>query len=291
MASQSFGPTRAASFEQGLHSLGYIEGRNVVIEYRYAEGKADRLPALAAELVGLQVDVIVAASTPGVLAAKKATSTIPIVFVSVGDPVASGFVASLARPGGNVTGLTNFSPELSGKRVELLKEAVPNISRVAFLSNPANPVQGLQWKETQAAAQALGLHLQSLEVRSSNDLDSALQAASRERSQALIPATDALIDTHLKRIVEFAAKNRLPAMYGAPEVVDAGGLMSYAPNYTYHYRRAAFYVDKILKGAKAAELPVEQPTNFEFIINLKTAKALNLTIPQSVLYRADKIIK
>src|SRR5262249_32147905 len=182
---------RAASFEQGLHSLGYIEGRNVVIEYRYAEGKADRLPALAAELVGLQVDVIVAASTPGVLAAKKATSTIPIVFVSVGDPVASGFVASLARPGGNVTGLTNFSPELSGKRVELLKEAVPNISRVAFLSNPANPVQGLQWKETQAAAQALGLHLQSLEVRSSNDLDSALQAASRERSQALIPATDA----------------------------------------------------------------------------------------------------
>ena len=291
MASQSFAATRAASFEQGLHSLGYIEGRNVVIEYRYAEGKADRLPALAAELVGLQVDVIVAASTPGVLAAKKATSTIPIVFVSVGDPVASGFVASLARPGGNVTGLTNFSPELSGKRVELLKEAVPNISRVAFLSNPANPVQGLQWKETRAAAQALGLHLQSLEVRSSNDLDSALQAASRERSQALIPATDALIDTHLKRIVEFAAKNRLPAMYGVPEAVDAGGLMSYAPNYTYHYRRAAFYVDKILKGAKPADLPVEQPTNFEFVINLKTAKQNGLTIPQSVLYRADKVIK
>ena len=291
LGGSSFLSVRVEALRQGLKELGYIEGRNVVIEYRYAEGKADRLPALAAELMGLQVDVIVAAGTPGVLAAKKATSTIPIVFVSVGDPVASGFVASLARPGGNVTGLTNFSPELSGKRVELLKEAVPNISRVAFLSNPANPVQGLQWKETQAAAQALGLHLQSLEVRSSNDLDSALQAASRERSQALIPATDALIDTHLKRIVEFVAKNRLPAMYGVPEAVYAGGLMSYAPDYTYHYRRAAVYVDKILKGAKPADLPVEQPTNFEFIINLKTAKQIGLTIPPTVLARADRVIK
>jgi len=289
--SRSFFASRIESFEKGLHSLGYIGGKNIAIEYRYAEGKADRLPVLAAELVGLKLDVIVSSSTPSVLAVKNATSTIPIVFVSISDPVASGLVASLARPGGNITGLAIVAPELSGKRLELLKEAVPNISRVAFLWNSANPAQGLQWKETQAAAQALGLQLQSVEVRSSNDFDGVFEAALRERAQALVAGPDPLINTHLKRIVEFAAKNRLPAMYGGPEVVDAGGLMSYAPDYTDQYRRAATYVDKILKGTKPADIPVEQPRKFEFIVNWKAAKQIGLTIPQSVLYRADKVIK
>jgi putative tryptophan/tyrosine transport system substrate-binding protein len=289
--SRSFFASRMESFQQGLHSLGYIEGKNIAIEYRYAEGKADRLPTLAAELVGLNVDVIVTSATPSVLAAKKATSTIPVVFVSVTDPVASGLVASLARPGGNITGLTILAPELSGKRLELLKEAVPNVTRVAFLWNPANPAQAPQWREAQAAAQALGLRLQSLEVRSSNDFDSAFEAALRERARALIASPEPLINTHLKRIVEFAAKNRLPAMYAGPEVVDAGGLMSYAPDYTYQYRRAATYVDKILKGAKPADLPVEQPTKFELVINLKAAKQIGLTIPPNVLARADRVIR
>jgi putative ABC transport system substrate-binding protein len=289
--SRSFFASRMESFQQGLHSLGYIEGKNIAIEYRYAEGKADRLPTLAAELVGLNVDVIVTSATPSVLAAKKATSTIPVVFVSVTDPVASGLVASLARPGGNITGLTILAPELSGKRLELLKEAVPNVTRVAFLWNPANPAQAPQWREAQAAAQALGLRLQSLEVRSSNDFDSAFEAALRERARALIASPEPLISTHLKRIVEFVAKNRLPAMYAGPEVVDAGGLMSYAPDYTAQYRRAAAYVDKILKGTKPADLPVEQPTKFELVINLKAAKQIGLTIPPNVLARADRVIR
>ncbi|HSE87322.1 MAG TPA: ABC transporter substrate-binding protein [Candidatus Binatia bacterium] len=290
-ASASSYAVRINAFRQGLNQLGYIEGKNIVIEYRYAEGKLDRLPALAKELVGLKPDVIVAAPTPSVLAAKKASAMIPIVFVSVGDPVGSGLVASLARPGGNITGLTVLVPELSGKRLELLKEAIPNVIRVAALWNPANPAQELVWKEIQAAAQELRLQLQSLEVRSANDFDIAFEAALRERAQALIPSPDPLINTQLKRIVEFAAKNRLPAMYGGPEVVDAGGLMSYAPNYTDHYRRTATYVDKILKGTKPADLPVEQPKKFEFIINLKTAKQIGLTIPPNVLARADKVIK
>jgi ABC-type uncharacterized transport system substrate-binding protein len=289
--SRSFFANRIESFQQGLHSLGYVEGKNIAIEYRYAEGKADRLPSLAAELVGLNVDVIVTSATPSVLAAKKATSTIPIVFVSVTDPVASGLVASLARPGGNITGLTILAPELSGKRLELLKEAAPNVTRVAFLWNSANPAQAPQWREAQTAAPALGLQLQSLEVRRSDDFDSAFEAALRERAQALIASPEPLINTHLKRIVEFTAKNRLPAMYAGPEVVDAGGLMSYAPDYTAQYRRAATYVDKILKGAKPTDLPVEQPTKFEFIINLKAAKQIGLTIPPNLLARADRVIR
>ena len=290
-ASSSFYTARIDAFQQGLNELGYTEGKNIVIEYRYADGKADRLPALAVELVRLKLDVIVATTTPSVLAVKKASATIPIVFVSVADPVASGLVASLARPGGNITGLTILAPELSGKRLELLKEAVPKATRVAFLWNSANPAQGLLWKESQAAAQELRLQLQSLEVRSSNDFENTFEAALRERAQALITAPEPLINTHLKRIVEFAAKNRLPAMYVGLEVVDAGGLMSYAPDYTHQYRRAATYVDKILKGAKPGDLPIEQPTKFEFVINLKTAKQIGLTIPQSILYRADKVIK
>jgi putative tryptophan/tyrosine transport system substrate-binding protein len=290
-ASASFYAARTNAFRQGLNELGYTEGKNIIIEYRYAEGKFDRLPDLAAELVGLKLDVIVAAPTPSVLAAKKASATTPIVFASVVDPVASGLVASLARPGGNITGLTILGPELSGKRLELLKEVLPNVTRVAALWNSANPAQELVWKEMQAAAQELRLQLQSLEVRSANDFDIAFKAALRERAQALIPSGEPLINTQLKRIVEFAAKNRLPAMYAGPEVVDAGGLMSYAPNYTDQYRRAAVYVDKILKGAKPADLPVEQPTKFEFVINLKTAKQIGLTIPPNVLARADRVIK
>src|SRR5215467_1493773 len=271
--------TRIEAFLQGLRELGYIEGKNIAIEYRYAEGKADRLPALAAELVVLNVDVIITSATPSVLALKKATSTIPIVFTAIADPVASGLITSLARPGGNITGLTILAVELSGKRVELLKEAVPKVTRVAFLWNSANPGLTPAWREAQAAAQALGLQLQSLEVRSSNDFDSAFGAALRERAQALITTPEPLYNTHLKRIVEFAAKNRLPAMYTNPQFVDAGGLMSYAPDYTAQYRRTATYVDKILKGAKPADLPVEQPTKFEFVINLKAAKQIGLTIP------------
>jgi ABC-type uncharacterized transport system substrate-binding protein len=289
--SRSFYSDRVEAFRQGLRELGYVEGKNIVIEYRYAEGKLDRLPNLAAELVHLNVDLIVTSSTPGVLAAKKASRMVPIVFISISDPVGSGLVASLARPGGNITGLTILAVELSGKRLELLKEAVPKATRVAFLWNSANPAQELQWKEMQAAAQELRLQLQSLEVRSSNDFDSAFEAALRERAQALIPAPEPLINTHLKRIVEFAAKNRLPAMYGGPEVVDAGGLMSYAPSYTDQSHRAATYVDKILKGAKPADLPVEQPTKFEFVINLKTAKQIGVTIPPELLARANRLIK
>jgi ABC-type uncharacterized transport system substrate-binding protein len=291
VGSSSFYSARIDVFRQGLKELGYIEGKNIAIEYRYAEGKADRLPTLAAELVGLNVDVILTSSTPSVLAVKKATSTIPIVFVAINDPVASGLVTSLARPGGNITGLTILGPELSGKRLELLKEAVPKATRVAFLWNSANPAQGLLWKESQAAAQELRLQLQSLEVRSSNDFDSAFEAVLRERSQALITVPEPLINTHLKRIVEFAAKNRLPAMYANPQFVDAGGLMSYAPDYSAQYRRAATYVDKILKGAKPADLPVEQPTKFELVINLKAAKAIGLSISESMLLRADRVIE
>jgi putative tryptophan/tyrosine transport system substrate-binding protein len=290
-ASASSYTARIDAFRQGLIELGYAQGKNIVIEYRYADGKADRLPALAADLVGLKLDVIVVANTPSILAVKKASATIPIVFVSIADPVASGLVASLARPGGNITGLTILGPELSGKRLELLKEVLPNVTRVALLWNSANPAQEPIWRESQAAAQELRLQLQSLDVRGSNDFESAFEAALKGRAQALIASPEPLINTHLKRIVEFAAKNRLPAMYAGPEVVDAGGLMSYAPNYTDQYRRAAVYVDKILKGAKSADLPVEQPTKFEFVINLKTAKQIGLTIPPNVLARADRVIK
>ena len=247
--SQSFFSARAEGFRQGLRDLGYIEGKNIVIEYRYAEGKRDRLPELAAELVSLKVDVIVASGAGG-LAAKNTTQTIPIVFASVPDPVATRLVDSLARPGGNVTGLSNLAPELSGKRLELIKEAVPKITRVAFLwsSGPGNRVTE---KETQAAAKALGVQFQSLEVHDSKDFDTVFEAATKNRAQALLTSTSSFLNTHQARIIEFATKNRLPAMYGEPEFVDAGGLMSYTPNSADLFRRAAAYVDKILKGRKA----------------------------------------
>ena len=290
-ASASALSVRLDAFRQGLHDLGYIEGKNIAIEYRYADGNPNLVPELAAELVGLKVDLIVTYQTPSVLAFKKTSTTIPIVFTMLSFPVENGIVASFARPGGNATGLTVLSEELNGKRLELLKETVPNITRIAVLSNPTNPTQPLEWKEIQATAQVLGLKLQSLAVRSSKDFDSAFEAALRERPQALLNLPEALFSTNVNRIVEFAAKNKLAAMYSDPQYASAGGLMSYSPIYTDLFRRAAIFVDKILKGAKPADLPVEQPTKFELVINLKTAKQLGLTIPSSVLAKTDRVIK
>ncbi len=277
---------RIGVFRKGLREHGYVEGKNIAFEYRYAEGKLARLPELAAELVGLKVDVIVTASASAVQAAQKATSTIPIVFFAVADPVATGLVESLARPGKNITGLSIQGPELDGKRLELLKEAVPKTGRVAVLFGPAYPR-----RETEIAAQALGIQIISLPVRELGDFEPAFETARKENAHALLTSPHPLINTVRERIVEFAAKNRLPAMYGGPEFVEAGGLMSYAPSYTDLFRRAATYVDKILKGAKPADLPVEQPTKFELVINLKTAKTLGLTIPQTLLLRADQVIE
>jgi ABC-type uncharacterized transport system substrate-binding protein len=279
------------AFRQGLRELGYIEEKNIVVEYRYADGKVDRVAELATELVGLKVDVIVTYQTPSVLALKKASATIPIVFAMLSFPIENGIVASFARPGGNATGLTVLSEELNGKRLELLKEAAPKVTRIGVLSNLVNPTQPLEWKQIQAAAQGLGLKLQSLGVRSAKDFDSVFKAALEKRTQALINLPEALLVEQLNRIVEFAAKNKLPAMYSSTEFVQAGGLMSYSPIITDLWRRAATYVDKILKGAKPGDLPVEQPTKFHFLINLKTAKQIGLTIPPNVLARADKVIR
>jgi len=277
------------SFRHGLRELGYIEGKTVLIEERFADAKLDRLTGLAAELVDRNVDVVVTAGTPGVEAWKKATKTIPIVFVAVGDPVASGMVSSLARPGGNITGISQFAPELSGKRLEILKEAFPKVTRVAYLWTPELPGTGLRGMED--VAQFLGLQVQSLEVRSPNDLDAAFEAALRERSEALTAATAPVINTHHKRILNFAMSRHLPAIYSQKDWVESGGLMSYGVSFDALFRRAAIYVDKILKGAKAADLPVEQPTKFELVINLKAAQELGFKIPPKVLMWADKVIK
>jgi putative tryptophan/tyrosine transport system substrate-binding protein len=279
------------AFKQGLRELGYIQGQNIAIEERWAEGKPEQLPILAAELVRLRVDVIVTRQTPPTQAAKQATSSIPIVMALVTDPVAVGFVTSLAHPGGNITGLTNLAPDLDGKRLELLKEISPKITRVAFMWEPANLGLELRLKEVQVAAQGLGIMLQSLEVRNSKELESAFETAATERADALMVPTP-IINNHRKQFVELTAKKRLLLIYDTAEFVEqAGGLMSYGPNYSDLFRRAATYVDKILKGAKPADLPVEQPMKFELVINLKTAKQMGLTIPPSVLYRADKVIK
>jgi putative ABC transport system substrate-binding protein len=280
------------AFRLGLRELGYVDGKNIIIEYRWAEGKADRLPLLAAELVRLKVDAIFASgAVQPALAAKNATTTIPIVFVAVDDPVALGLVASLARPGGNITGLSSMGLELSGKRLELLKETVPKASRVAVLWNPANPSSVTRLKETKAAASSLGIKLQSLEIRESSDLELAFSAMKNEGAEAFVTINSPNFVNLSKQIVNLAAKSRLPAMYAESQWVDVGGLMSYGPNYPALWRRAATYVDKILKGAKPADLPVEQPMKFEFIINLKAAKQIGLTIPPNVLARADKVIK
>ena len=278
------------AFRQGLRELGYVEGRNIAIEYRWAEGKED-LPGLAAELVQLKVDIILTAGTPPIQAAQQATRTIPIVVAVAGDIVGMGFAASLARPGGNVTGLTLLSPELSGKRLELLKEIVPGMIRVAVLYNSSNPVSAPQLTETQVAARSLGVQLQSLGVRDANGFGSAFAAMTRERAGALMVLSDVMFFNQRTRIVSLATKGRLPAVFWRSEFTEAGGLLAYGPNVSDMYRRAATYVDKILRGTKPADLPVEQPMKFEFIINLKTAKQIGLTIPQSVLYRADKVIK
>ncbi len=287
-------PRLEEAFRQGLRDLGYVEGRNVVIEYRDAEGKPERLPALAAELVALKVDVIVAPNTPQALAAKQATRTLPIVFSFVADPVASGLVTSLARPGGNVTGLSSLTPELVGKRLELLTQAVPGVSRVAVLWQP-----GFQGERTDkdmlkgadVAARALGVRLQFVEAQDPADIDRAFSDMTRARAGALTLLGSTMFITERRRLVDLAAKNRLPAVYARREYVDAGGLMSYGSNIADLFRRTAIYVDKILKGAKPADLPVEQPTKFELVINLKTAKALGLTIPPSLLGRADEVIQ
>jgi len=280
------------AFKQGLRQHGYVEGQNVVLELRFGEGKAEQFPVLAAELVRLKVDVIVALTNPVIDAVRQATQTIPIVMPAASDPVGAGFVASLARPGGNITGLTGYSPELNGKRLELLKEAFSKLSRVALLLSPNFPGSALDLKETASAARSLGLRIQPLEVRDASDIDRAFKAMIKERADALtmFPGHPALF-VNRKKIVELAANHRLPAMYSLHEFVDDGGLMFYGPDLLVGYRRAADYVDKILKGAKPAELPIEQPMKFELIINLKAAKQIGLTIPPNVLVRADKVIK
>jgi putative ABC transport system substrate-binding protein len=286
--------TRAEAIRLALRERGYIEGQNIAIEYRYAEGKPDRFPELAAELVRLKVDIIVVAGGNRViLAAMNATKTIPIVMTGVGiDPVEAGFVESLARPGGNVTGVTNLNTKLGGKWLELLKEAVPKLARVAVLYDPANPASVREVKEDlPVAARALKLTIQPWEVRATDDLEKVFAALNKQRPDGLQVLGSTLMGANQKRIVGFALKSRLPSMYFNREAVEAGGLMYYGADLADSYRRVATYVDKILKGAKPADLPVEQPTKFELVINLKTAKQIGLTIPQKVLARADKVIK
>jgi putative ABC transport system substrate-binding protein len=279
------------AFRQGLALLGYVDCKNIVIEHRQAEGKLDRLPELAAELVALKVDIIVALNPPSALAAKNATKTIPIVMRSTDDPVTAGLVESLARPSGNVTGLTSMATDLIGKRLEILKEAVAGISRVAVLRNPTAPDASIKWQEVETAARVLKLQIQSVEVARPNDFAGAFKAAIKHRAGALMVLRNPLIVNNRTKIAELAVKNRLPAMYDEREFVDAGGLMSYGTDLNDLHRRAAVYVDKILKGTKPAELPVERPIKFEFIVNLKSAKAIGLTIPQWTLMKADKVIQ
>jgi ABC-type uncharacterized transport system substrate-binding protein len=282
---------RVEAFRQGLHELGYVEGKNIVIEYRYAEGKNDRLPALAADLVRLKVDVIVSNGPAPTRSAKQATVTIPIVMAFDDDPVGSGFVASLARPGGNITGLSTLFPEMSGKQLELLKEIVPKLSRVAVLGNVTSPGKPQALREINVAADGFGVQIQYLEVRGPKDIETAFREASKEHADAVLVLATTILYFNRRQVLDLAVKSRLPTIYGRPEYVDDGGLVYYGPSYTALYRRAAVYVDKILKGAKPADLPVEQPTKFELVINLKAAKQIGLTIPPSVLARANKVIR
>lgn len=275
-----------------MRDLGWVEGQSILIEYRWAEGNFDRFPILAEELVRLKVDVIVAAgAVPAALAAKNATKTIPIVFPVAGAPVETGLVASLARPGGNVTGIAVLFPELSMKRLELLNESLPRLARLAVLWNAANPAKTVDWRAVQVAARTLGVTLQSVELRGPDDFESAFARLQKESPDALLTLDDPLTLQYRKRIVDFAAASRLPAIYAIREFVDAGGLMAYAPNFAEMFRRSAAYVDKILKGRKPAELPVEQPMRFELLINLKTARATGITIPRALLLRADELLE
>ncbi len=289
--SPSLASATREAFLQGLNEVGYVEGRNILIEWRWAEGKFDRLPDLAAELVRLKVDVIVAGGQQAAFAASKATRTVPIVFLAVSAPADLGLILSVARPGGNVTGMSwDVSPQIYAKRLELLKEMAPKAYRIALVWNPNNPNAALFSRAVEGAAQALRVELQRVEVRVPEDFESAFVATTAARPDALFVAADPVIVLHRNRVTEFATRNRLPAIYGAREFVTAGGLMSYAPNLPEIWRRGSAYVHKILKGTKPADLPVEQPTKFELVINLKTAKALGLTIPPSLLLRADEVI-
>jgi ABC-type uncharacterized transport system substrate-binding protein len=280
------------AFRQGLRELGWVEGQNIVINYRFTEGRVDPLPTLAAELVGLKVDVIAAGPTPPAIAAKNATGTVPIVMMGAAEPVELGLIASLARPGGNVTGLSwSVNLEIIAKGLELLKETMPKIRLVAILWNPANPAQALAMRDVKRAARSVGVQLQLLEARGPNEFDAAFAAMAKQRVEALLVVPEAIFVVHGARLADLAAKNRLPSMHGLRQNVDAGGLMSYGPSTVAVWRRAAFFVDKILKGVRPADLPVEQPTKYELVINLKTAKALGLTIPPSMLARADQVIE
>jgi putative ABC transport system substrate-binding protein len=284
-------PTRLEAFRQGLRDLGYVEGKNIVIEYRYAEGKPERLPALADELVRLKLDVIVISGPSPTRAAKEATATIPIVMTWDYDPVGNGFVASLARPGGNITGLSTLAPEISGKQLELLKETVPKLSRVAVFGTSAVPGNAEALRATELAAGALKVQLQYFEIRDLKDIETVFQAARKERADAVLALASRVLLTDRTQVAELAVKSRLPAIYGEREHVEAGGLMTYGVSIADLFRRAATYVDKILKGATPAQLPIEQPTRFEFIVNLKAAKQIGLTIPPNVLARADRVIR
>jgi putative ABC transport system substrate-binding protein len=292
MAASTFGE-RMSVFRKQLSELGYSEGKNIRFEARWADGNLDRLNDLAVELVKAKVDVLVTfGGTAPALAAKRATSTIPIVTAAGGtDPVKAGLVTSLAQPGGNITGLANSFTELRGKQMELLKEVVPNLSRVGVIWNPDTPAGRANMSETESEARVLGLRVRSLEVRSVNDLENAFESAKKDRAGAILLTTNPMFSTHIRRIASLTIKHRLPANHAQKEFVEAGGLMMYGPSGAEIYRRAAFYVDRILKGAKPADLPVERPTKFELVINLKTAKQIGLTIPQSVLYRADRVIR
>jgi len=282
---------RTEGFRQGLRELGYIEGKNILIEYRYADGKADRLPGLVAELVRLKVDIIVTAVSSATRAAKDATRTIPIIMAQDNDPVGTGVVASLARPGGNITGLSSLSPEIGGKQLELLKEIVPKLSRAAVIGTSTSPGHAQRLKELELAATVLRVPFKFVDVLDSKDIEPAFREASKARAGAAVVLGGPVLIANRPHVANLAAKNRLPAIFNVPDFVEDGGLMSYGANYPDLYRRAAVYVDKILKGAKPADLPIEQPAKFELTINLKAAKRIDLTIPQSMLYRADKVIK
>src|SRR5262245_29913574 len=283
---------RVNAFRQGLRELGYVEGKDIVVEFRHAEGRQDRLNELAGELVRLKVEVIVAGGSASAKAAKSATKSIPIVMTNVSDPVALGLAARLSRPGENVTGLSTLAPELSGKRLELLKEIVPKLSRVTVVGDTTNPGNAQALKEMEPVARAFGVQLQSyLKVKDARDVETAFQAASKEHSEAILALTSAVLFSQRKQVADLAAKNRLPTVYGQPEYVEAGGMMSYGTNIDDLFRRAATYVDKILKGSKPADLPIEQPKKFELMINLKAAKQIGLTIPPNVLARAGRVIR
>ena len=290
-SSASLEPDLVEAFRQGMRDRGYIEGKNLVIEFRWAEGRYDRFASLVTDLIHLPVDVIVTAGTPGTLAAKNATKTIPLVIAVSGDAVGSGLIESLARPGGNVTGLTTMVPELEGKRLELLLEILPKLARITVLKNDANPLMAILFRQTAAAAKSSGVALEAVDIRAGDDFVKAFASIAKARPDAIIVLADRFLLAERERILTFTAQQRLAAMYPYREFVERGGLISYSPNYAESFRSAARYVDKILKGAKPADLPVEQPTKFELVVNMKTAKTLGIKIPNSILVRADKVIE